>query len=134
MSDWPLPNDLSMAGLNQRWRDEEDRMAPYEPNLDIDQAIEEVKRLCDDYQAEYRPVSLRSALVTLGYDSEEIDIVITDVWHRGFTYCLDHTKMATGYFDPGHNRKNEYPAPEVCYWGPDQLKSRLQALSTRKAV
>ena len=38
---------------------------------------------------------------------------------QGFTYCLDH-EFAT--------KDGEYPSQDVCIWGPDQLKSRLQSL------
>lgn len=88
----------------------------------IKEAITQVKVHCDILQERYEPVSLRSALNSLGYESEDTQQVIEYVASRGFTYCLDHTiKCSSGVGDT----PDEYPSSDVCYWGPDQLKSRL---------
>lgn len=89
----------------------------------VKEAVLQVKVHCDILQERYEPVSLRSALNTLGYESEDTQQVIEYVASRGFTYCLDHTiKCSEG----GGSSNKIYPSSDVCYWGPDQLKSRLE--------
>lgn len=92
-------------------------------------AIKQVISLCDDLQADYEPVSMRGALYTLGYDEDQADAVINYCAANGFNYCIDPSISAT-HFDPNNrNAVNDMvtdrPSADACYWGPDQLKSRL---------
>lgn len=91
----------------------------------IREAVEQVKCHCDLLMNGYRPVSLRDALRDLGFHGEDRDEVIYWVAERGFEYCLDPLiacKGPDGYESPNY---------EVCFWGPDQLKSRLDCLESR---
>jgi hypothetical protein len=88
---------------------------------EIKSAIEDVKKLCDVKMDGYKMVSLRSALRELKIEEQP---VIDYVSKHGFTYCLDYTIAATDHFE-GNTEK---PSQDVCYWGPDQLKSRLDCL------
>lgn len=87
---------------------------------EIKSAIEDVKKLCDEYMNGYQMVSLRSALNALDIDPVP---VIKYVAEHGFDYCLDSTVKCSSW-----NTTPEYPIQDVCYWGPDQLKSRLECL------
>jgi hypothetical protein len=86
----------------------------------IDEAISQMKVQCDLKMANYEMVSARSVLNELGYQSEAVEEVLDRIFSGGFSYCLD----------------SKYPAKDmqgsvtqdVCYWGPDQLKSRLDSL------
>jgi hypothetical protein len=96
--------------------------------LTEDQVIEAVHQVmvtCDLKMADYEAVSLRSALAECGYRGEQAQQVINHVAAGGFDYCLDPSIPMTGH----HDAQGEKPSYEVCYWGPDQLKSRLQCLS-----
>jgi hypothetical protein len=84
------------------------------------EAIAQMLTSCDLAMAEYRPLSARLVLTELGY-SEHMEQILAYIAAGGFDYCLDRTIPASG-----HN--NEFPSQDVCYWGPDQLKSRLQCL------
>lgn len=95
-------------------------------NLQIYGAIRKVVELTVELEADgYQPVSARSALRKLGYDREQQDSVILFIADGGFDYCLDPTIPMTGH----HEAAGETPHPDVCYWGPDQLRSRLFCLS-----
>lgn len=101
-------------------------------NLQIRGAIEQVKVHCDLLMENYESVSMRGALYTLGFTTEEADEVIRYCSERGFKYCLDPMIAAT-HFDPNNPRAvnnmiTDRPSAQACYWGPDQLKSRLQSL------
>jgi hypothetical protein len=85
----------------------------------IRDAIEQMKVSCDLGMQDYRPMSARSTLRELGYDDGQILTVLQAIYNAGFTYCLDR-HFAT--------KDGEYPSQDVCVWGPDQLKSRLQSL------
>jgi hypothetical protein len=92
-------------------------------------AVHRVMSLCDEYQTGYRSVSMRSALETLGYDRDAQDEIVRAVAEEGFQYCLDPIISAT-HFDPNNPQAEngmitDFPNKEACYWGPDQLKSRL---------
>jgi hypothetical protein len=89
------------------------------------EAIRQMIVHCEILQADYTPVSARSALRDLGYNDEELPEVLRFIADGGFDYCLDHTIEMTGH----HEARGERPSYDVCYWGPDQLKSRLQSLS-----
>lgn len=93
-----------------------------------DQKVQAIKQMiveCDlAYADHYRMVSARSVLRRLGYLPNESQEVIEFIAERGFDYCLDETIPSKAYPD----FKLEYPSQDVCWWGPDQLKSRLQSL------
>lgn len=82
------------------------------------EAIEQMKVQCDLAMPEYRMLSARSTLYELGYE-EHVEQVLAYIFEHGFTYCLDPA------YHEGSLTKIEY---SVCYWGPDQLKSRLDSL------
>lgn len=96
----------------------------------IREAVDKVKDLCDAKMDGYQMVSLRSALEELGYNTPDRNQVIRWVAYRGFTYCLDHIILSTWWDSNANKEVSEYPNWEVCYWGPDQLKSRLNSLRT----
>lgn len=83
-------------------------------------AINKVIDLCKTRQDAYTMTSLRSALTTLQYHPEDTQEVIEFV-AESWDYCLDHTIPMTG----SHEAASEKPDWRVCYWGPDQLASRL---------
>jgi len=91
-----------------------------------DQIIEAIAQMgvtCDLAMSDYRAVSARSVLIELGY-SDDADEIIEAIAEAGFSYCLDsHVKCSSG-----HDASEAYPEQSVCYWGPDQLKSRLECL------
>jgi hypothetical protein len=76
----------------------------------------------------YPMVSVRSLANKLGF-SEQIDAILAACAEGGFTYCLDHTIEATSY--SGNGMESSYPSRDVCYWGPDQLRSRLDCIDYR---
>lgn len=93
-----------------------------------DQKIEAVHQMmvhCEILQADYTPVSARSALRDLGYGDEDRLEVLQFIAEGGFDYCLDPSIPMTGH----HEARGERPDYAVCFWGPDQLKSRLDCLS-----
>jgi hypothetical protein len=92
----------------------------------VKEAIDQMKVQCDLAMPGYHPISARSALVTLGYPPEHITQVLQYLYDRGFTNCLDHEFLSTFY--NGNEVTKEYPRSAVCYWGPDQLKSRLWSI------
>lgn len=87
----------------------------------INESIEQVKVHCDLLMPNYEMVSLRSALYTLGYTESDADQIIRYCAEKGFCYCIDPIIATKSYPD----FKPEFPQASVCYWGPDQLKSRL---------
>jgi len=89
------------------------------------EAIEQMKIHCELKTPSYEMVSARGALYELGYDEEAAEDVLDYIYNSGFTYCLD-----SKYKSPMHKESSapEYPSADVCYWGPDQLKSRLESL------
>jgi hypothetical protein len=97
---------------------------------EIVEAITKVKALCDEHYADgYRMISMRSGLIEAGYSrDDQISAVLEYVAARGFEYCLDHTiECSSGATGKPRSR----PSRDVCWWGPDQLKSRLDCLSSR---
>jgi len=104
----------------------------------VEEAIEQVLVHCEHkYFDAYQGVSLRGSLYDLGFSSEAADEVIEFVYAGGFTYCLDPSKSAT-HFDPNNpaatnDMVTDYPSEDACYWGPDQLASRLCSLSNYRA-
>lgn len=85
----------------------------------IKEAIEQMKVHCDLAMQDYRGLSARGTLYELGYHGEDAEQVLQTLYDGGFTYCLDHNFRT---------KDGEYPSMDVCYWGPDQLKSRLQSI------
>jgi len=89
----------------------------------INEAIEQMRSHCKLLEeTDYHSVSARGVLYTLGYSVKQTDEVITDLFDRGFTYCLDP-------MFPGSS--GEPIILGVCCYGPDQLRSRLDSLRTR---
>jgi len=71
--------------------------------------------------AEYQSVTARGVLYTLGFEDDG-DQILTAIGEAGFNYCLDRT-VAT--------HDGEYPSQDVCWWGADQLESRLHMIDSR---
>jgi len=71
----------------------------------------------------YPMVSVRSIALDLGY-SKLLPQILTAIADGGFDYCMDQDIAMTGH----HEAAGEYPDWRVCYWGPDQLRSRLDCL------
>lgn len=88
-------------------------------NGQVIDAIKQVMVHCDTLMANYEMVSLRGALYTLGYNEAEANQIIRYVASKGFHYCVD----------PMIGEVGSKPSYNVCHWGPDQLKSRLQFIS-----
>lgn len=79
----------------------------------INEAIRQMCTHCDLKMRDYEPVSARGVLYELGFGEDEAETVLEYLDANGFTYCLDR------FYG---NR----PSAQACYWGPDQLKSRLE--------
>lgn len=92
------------------------------------EAIEQMKAHCRLVieTKDYEMLSARGTLYTLGFTSDEADSVIDLIRLGGFTNCLDPNVYMT------KDGKRIYPGADVCYWGADQLLSRLQCLSIRR--
>lgn len=90
-------------------------------------AIGKMIAACDAKMAtgKYPMVSARSVLRELDYDASDQQTVLLHIAAGGFDYCLDHTIVMSGH----HEGRGEKPDHAVCWWGPDQLASRLQCLS-----
>lgn len=97
-------------------------------SLDVEQAVHDVMQLCDRKMKNYEMVSMRSALLEAGYDNQETQQVLEYVASKGFDYCLDSSIRCSSGVASKDPRKREYPSQNVCYWGPDQLKDRLECL------
>ena len=93
------------------------------------EAIAQVIVHCDLLMETYEPVSMRGALNTLGFSPSEVEEILTVCAEAGFDYCLDPSIAGTHY--DGNTMVTTYPGPDACYWGPDQLKSRLQSVKVR---
>jgi hypothetical protein len=86
-------------------------------------AIAQMVVQCDLKMATYEACSARGVLYELGFSEEETGQVLRAIAARGFDYCLDsQIECSAG----GGDRARRRPTQDVCYWGPDQLKSRLQ--------
>lgn len=90
----------------------------------VKDAIRQVKVHCDLLMSNYDLVSMRGALYTLGFSTDEANAVIDYCADKGFTYCLDPSIQSYS----GVEDKHFYPPEDACHWGPDQLKSRLECL------
>ena len=73
----------------------------------------------------YHFESVRSLAERLGFGHmlEEILYVCAS---NGFSYCLDRTIASHGPDGP-----REFPPQDVCFWGADQLRSRLDCVDWR---
>jgi hypothetical protein len=88
-------------------------------NAQITEAIAQMVSHCKDLEHnDYHSVSARGVLYTLGYEAD-VDQILQRIYDGGFTYCLDSNFRT---------KDNEYVTSDVCYWGPDQLRSRLNSL------
>jgi len=76
----------------------------------------------------YPMVSVRSLAEKLGL-ADRIDEILAACAMGGFDYCLDHTIQPANAH--GVTGTREFPSRNVCYWGPDQLRSRLDCVDSR---
>lgn len=95
----------------------------------IEEAVVQMKTSCDLKMKGYEPVSARGLLNELGFGGDA-DQVLEYLFEGGFTYCLD-PKFAATHFDPNNPEAvngmvTDHAPARACYWGPDQLKSRLE--------
>lgn len=96
----------------------------------VNEAIAQMISYCKDSEERteidgYEFQSARSLLYTLGYTSEDAEKVLKALYDGGFTYCLDpdyHESPSSSHKDTLGDRISE----QVCYWGVDQLRSRLE--------
>lgn len=93
-------------------------------DLQIIGAINQMIISCELKQQNYEMVCARGLLNELGFGADA-DQIIDFIYDGGFTNCLDPSKATTSYPD----FKPEYPSADVCYWGPDQMSSRLFSLN-----
>jgi hypothetical protein len=91
----------------------------------IIEAIAQMRVQCDLKMPEYELCSARGVLHELGYDEAQTDAVLLHIAEGGFAYCLDSSIACKG----GDRGEWTRPTQDVCYWGPDQLRSRLDSLS-----
>jgi hypothetical protein len=90
---------------------------------EMNEALVSLKSYCDSKMSPYTLISVRHSLRTLGYHNGDLDQLMQAIYDHGFRYCFDpQFKCSDGI--PGSD-KQVYPTSDVCYWGPDQLKSRL---------
>lgn len=95
----------------------------------VTEAIEQMLVQCDLAMETYKMLSARSVLRELGYGDEDTMQVLRFIAAGGFDYCLDAEIRMTGH----HDARGEFPDWQVCYWGPDQLASRLHCLTNYSA-
>lgn len=84
----------------------------------IDTAVEACRQMMDRYEqgnGEYRILSVRDILTSLGYKFPAIEDILQTIYDRGFTYCLD----------PKYHSGRATVDASVCAFGADQLESRL---------
>lgn len=89
----------------------------------VKQMITFTRELEDAYKqgtGEYAMVSARGVLMHLGYKATDTLAILQFIAERGFWYCLDAMIP--------HRDDNECPDWRVCYWGMDQLRSRLECV------
>ena len=85
-------------------------------------AIEQMKVHCKmTMEGDYDYLSARGTLYTLGFHGEECEHVLKTLFDGGFKNCLD----------PSYSEIRI--SEDVCYWGADQLLSRLQSIWIREA-
>lgn len=92
----------------------------------VRQMISHTKLLMEQYHqgtGSYDPVSARGVLYTLGFEETDADQVLRAVASTGFWYCLDPVVP--------DERDGHRFSRDACYWGPDQLESRLDGIPWR---
>lgn len=95
------------------------------------EAIEQCKSHCEILEeTDYHSISLRGVLYTLGYTPNQADSVIRNVASRGFEYCLDPMIECNSGIPDDLPNTRIHPPPFATFWGPDQLRSRLNSLRT----
>lgn len=82
---------------------------------------------------EYEMCSARGVLYTLGYNSDDAHTVLKYIHEDGFAYCLDFEFPSQALKADGETRETIYPDQQVCYWGADQLHSRLMCVTMPRA-
>ena len=87
------------------------------------QSLSFARNAVDYYKngGDYEMLMYRDVLRKLGYHGEDAEQIISAVAKAGFDYCLDPQISHQGYF----------PAEDPCWWGCDQLYSRLQCVEWR---
>lgn len=88
-----------------------------EKNEAVEQMIAHCRLLMEQSNAgvsEYAVVSARGVLNELGF-GDNVDEILQFIADGGFDYCLDSRVEHNG----------ECPPRSACYWGADQLESRL---------
>ena len=97
-----------------------DALSPDQVSDAVRQMKSHCRLLMEQYEAgvrEYATVSARGVLYTLGYEEEDADQVLRFLAKDGFSYCLDPIFRA---------RDGSRFSRDACYWGADQLESRLR--------
>lgn len=84
----------------------------------VQSAIRQMLVSCELKMKDYEPMTARGTLYSLGFHGEDCEQILKFISDGGFNYCLDPE------FQEG-----ERISLDVCYWGPDQLASRLHSLS-----
>jgi hypothetical protein len=89
----------------------------------IKEAIQQMLTHCEIKMASYELISARGTLYELGYHGDDAEQVLQHCYDRGFTYCLD-----PDYHRSPRGDDQGRISADVCYWGPDQLASRLECV------
>jgi hypothetical protein len=82
----------------------------------------------DDDVLPYTMVSARSVLKHLNYTPEEQNQILAHMSHEGFNYCLDPRIPHVMHNTETGDTRQEFPPEHACWWGMDQLRSRLQSI------
>jgi len=93
----------------------------------VHQMVAHCHLLMEQYNAgigEYETVSAVGVLYTLGFEAD-VEQILQHIAAGGFNYCLDPSILMHSQVDGN----DMYPSRQACYWGADQLESRLQCLS-----
>ena len=85
----------------------------------IHDAIRQMLVSCELKMKDYEPMTARGTLYSLGFHGEDCEQILRYIADGGFNYCLD----------PEYHEGEQRISLDVCYWGPDQLASRLHSLS-----
>jgi hypothetical protein len=90
----------------------------------VNDAIRQLHSFCRAREEikDYESMSARGVLYDLGYEEDEADEVLVAIYQGGFTHCLDPSFKGQGVYP---DFVPEYPPAFACYWGPDQLRSRV---------
>lgn len=76
----------------------------------------------------YAFASVRSLAVELGHE-KLLPVILRACVEGGFSYCLDHEiECKSGVSE---ERGYVFPSADVCFWGADQLRSRLDCVDWR---